>query len=375
MAGPRGRPPNRDKASAPARNVSRYGGYGAQNATRSESGGELCSVLGVRRLRLGAWRATLLRSAFLILSSSEAGLLEHSLAAAAGDGFDDGVVVDNASADATAQVAERHGVRRIGIPRRVPYTEAMNAGLRALDADAVAFLQADTFIEPGYREACLAALEDPEVGAVAPKLLRTEGPAPEDRLPVIDAAGMSLDRRRKNGLVGHGSPAEGYAIPSEAFGADGAAATYRRQTLDDCAIGGEIFDENMPGWGCDADLAWRARLMGWRTRYEPAAVVHHIRTYSPTTRARMSAVDRRTQFRNRYLMMAKNDSAGDLVRDALPLLVYEVLALGYALLREPELLRGYAEAVHRLPGALRRRRVIQARRKGGRVPFGLAPPP
>jgi GT2 family glycosyltransferase len=315
-----------------------------------------------------------MRSAFLILSTSEAGLLEHSLAAATADGFDDGLVVDNASTDATPEVAERHGVRWITLTRRAPYTQAMNAGLRALDADAVALLQADTFIEPGYREACLSALQDPGVGAVAPKLLRTEGPGPEDRLPVIDAAGMSLDRRRKNGLVGHGRLATDYTTAAEAFGADGAAAMYRRQTLDDCALDGEVFDENMPGWGCDADLAWRARLMGWRARYEPGAVVHHIRTYSPTTRARMSGVDRRTQFRNRYLMMAKNDSLAELARDALPLLLYEVLALGYALLRERELLGGYVEAARRMPGALRRRRLIQARRSARRVPFGLEPP-
>lgn len=315
-----------------------------------------------------------MKAAFLILSSSEAPLLEHSLSAALADGFDDGLVVDNASTDATAEVAERHGVRRIELPARVPYTEAMNAGLRALDADAIALLQADTFIEPGYREACLAALDDPQVGSVAPKLLRTEGPSAKDRLPVIDAAGMSLDRRRKNGLVGHGRPAVDYANAAEAFGADGAAAMYRRQALDDGTINGQVFDENMPGWGCDADLAWRTRLMGWRTRYEPAAVVHHIRTYSPTTRARMSATDRRTQFRNRYLMMAKNDSLAELARDALPLLLYEILALGYAVLREPELLRGYVEAGRRLPGALRQRRLIQARRRTRRVPFGLEPP-
>jgi hypothetical protein len=85
-------------------------------------------------------------------------------------------------------------------------------------------------------------------------------------------------------------------------------------------------------------------------------------------------VDRRTQFRNRYLMIAKNDSLADLVRDAGPLLLYEVLAFGYALLREPDLLRGYLEAVSRLPGALRRRRVIQTRRRVRRVPFGMEPP-
>ena len=309
-----------------------------------------------------------------MLSSDEAPLLEHSLPAALAEGFDDGLVIDNGSSDATAALAGRHDVQRLPLPRRLPYTEAMNAGLRRISVDAVALLQADTFVAPGYREVCLRALQRPGVGSVAPKLVRTIGPRAEDRLPVLDAAGMFVDRRRKNGLVGHGRPSSALATPGEAFGADGAAAFYRREALEECAIEHEVFDENMPGWGCDADLAWRARLLGWEARYEPAAVVHHIRSYSPTTRAHSSARDRRTQFRNRYLMIAKNDSVRDLLRDAGPLLVYEVAALGYALLREPELLGGYLEAVRRLPGALRRRREIQRRRRVRRVPFGMQPP-
>jgi len=309
-----------------------------------------------------------------MLSSDEAPLLEHSLAAAMAAGFDDGVVIDNGSTDGTAEIARRHDVALLTLERRLPYNVAMNVALRRMWTDAIALLQADTFIAPGYRAACLEALAEPGVGSVAPKLLRTSGPLMQDRLPIVDAAGMSVDRRRKNSLVGHGQPDRSYSTTAEAFGADGAAAVYRRETLDDCALDHEVFDENMPGWGCDADLAWRARLLGWRSRYEPGAVVHHIRTYSPTTRAHMGASDRRAQFRNRYLMIAKNDSLADLLRDALPLLAYELLALGYAVLREPELLGGYVDAARRLPGALRRRRVMQARRRVGRVPFGMAPP-
>jgi GT2 family glycosyltransferase len=314
------------------------------------------------------------RIGFVMLCSDEGRLLEHSLAAAVSEGFDEALVVDNASSDATGEIADRLKVQRLRLEHRVAYTEAMNAGLARMSADAIALLQADTFVMPGYREACAGPLADPRVGSVAPKLLRTQGPAAGDRLNLIDAAAMSLDRRRKNGLVGHGRDASAYATPADVFGADGAAAIYRRRTLEDCAVEGEVFDENMSGWGCDADLAWRAQLLGWRSRYEPAAVVHHIRTYSPTTRAQTGPLDRRMQFRNRYLMIAKNDSLRDVFRDLGPMLAYELLALGYALLREPELLGGYVEAARRLPRALSQRRVIQARRRVRRVPFGIEAP-
>jgi GT2 family glycosyltransferase len=314
------------------------------------------------------------KTGFVIVSTDEARLLEPALAAALDDGFDEALVVDNASTDETAEIARRREVELVALERRVPYVEAMNIGLRRLSADAIAFLQPDTFIERGYREACVRILaEDAGVGSVAPKLLRATGPSTDGRLALLDAAAMTFDRRRKNSLVGHGRPADEYARPGEAFGADGAAAFYRRVTLDECTIEGQVFDQGMPGWGCDADLAWRARLLGWRSRYEPAAVVHHVRTYSPTTRAQMSAADRRTQFRNRYLMMVKNDSLRGVLRDLGPLVAYEVLALGFALLREPGLLRGYVEAVKGMPHALRWRRSVQAMRREARMPFGLEP--
>ncbi len=315
-----------------------------------------------------------MHTSFVIVCSDEAPLLEHSLRAAVAEGFDDGLVIDNASTDATAEVAARHGTPRLGLDRRVPYTEAMNRGLAAVTSEVVAMLQADTFLAPGYLAAAAERFADPTVGSVAPKLLRALGPGRDEHLPLIDAAAMSLDRRRKNGLVGHGFPEPAYASPAEAFGADGAAALWRLSALRDCMIEGRAFDENMPGWGCDADLAWRAQLLGWRAVYEPAAVVHHVRTYSPTTRAVATPADRRTQFRNRLLMIAKNDAWGDVSCDLGALLAYEGLALGYALLRERELLGGYREALARLPEARRQRAIIQRRRRVARVPFGLEPP-
>lgn len=316
-----------------------------------------------------------MRTSLLLLSTDEAGLLSAALPAAAAQEPDELVVVDNASADATGELAARHGARIVPLDERASYCDAMNAGLAACSGDAVALLQADTFVAPGYLAAALAALAAPGVGSVAPKLVRTLGPGPGERTDQLDTAGMVVDRRRKNNLVGHGTPAGRWSRPAEVFGADGAAALYRRETLEDCAISDEVFDPDLERWASDADVAWRARVLGWRSVYEPAAVVHHVRTYSPSTRETMSVASRRMQFRNRYLMMAKNDSLRELARDAHRVAGYEILALGHVLLRERELLGAYAEAWRRLPAARRRRRQIQARRRARRVPFGLEAQP
>jgi GT2 family glycosyltransferase len=308
-----------------------------------------------------------------ILSTDEAPMLEAALAAAVAQEPDEVVVVDNASADATPELARRAGARLLRLERRLSYAAAMNASISGSHGDLVAFLQADTFVAPGYLEAARAAFADPLVGSVAPKLVRARGPRPEDRLGELDAAGMVVDRRRKNGLVGHGAPASAYARRAVVFGADGAAAVYRRAALDDVAIAGEVFDVDLERWASDADLAWRAHLLGWRCVYEPAALAHHVRSYSPSTRAEMSQASRRMQFRNRYLMIAKNEGR-ELVRDLPFVLGYEVLALGHVLLRERHLLPAYRDAWRRLPAARRRRRAIQEKRVAGRARYGLEAP-
>jgi GT2 family glycosyltransferase len=314
------------------------------------------------------------RTTILLLSVDEAAMLEHSLPAALEQGAEV-VVVDNACTDATADLAARHGAGVLRLEPRHTYAAAINEAIARTGGDAVLLLNADCFLGPGFLAAALQRLAEPGVGSVAPKLLRAGGPGLAAAPEQIDGAAMTIDRRRKNGLVGHAQPRERFAVSGPAFGADGAAALYRRETLVDCALeGGEVLDEDMELWASDADLAWRAQLFGWRCVYEPAAVAHHIRTYSPSTRARISAAHRRLQFRNRYLMIVKNDSPRDLARDAIPLLLYEVLALGFAILRERELLRGYLDAARLLPGARRRRRIVQARRVR-RAPFGLRPRP
>jgi GT2 family glycosyltransferase len=316
-----------------------------------------------------------LSTTVLLISTDRAAELEHSLPAALDQQGADVVVIDNASRDATGELARRHGARHLRLDERVSWAAANNAGVDATNGDVVLLLNADCFLAPGFLATARPRLEEEGVGAVAPKLLRTLGPAPEQRLDAIDAAGMILDRRRKNSLAGHGSPALAFETPGEVFGADGAAALYRRATLEDCRVDGSVLDEAFEKWASDVDLAWRARLLGWKCVYEPRAVAYHVRSYGPSTRGRIPERDRRLQFRNRYLMMAKNDTAA-LARDLHHVLAYEALALGHALLRERHLLRGYREAACLLPAALRRRRAIHGRgRQLAQPPFGLKPRP
>jgi len=288
-------------------------------------------------------------------------------------------VIDNACTDDTAQVAAEAGARILRLQRRASWCAANNAAIAATAAGEVLLLNADCFLAPDFLAHARPRLWEPGIGSVAPKLLRAL--APGRPLAEIDAAGMVLDRARRNNLVGHGEPGERYSRPGLCFGADGAAALYRRELLEDCALDGGPFDETFEKYASDVDLAWRAQLLGWRCAYEPRATAHHVRTYGPSTRAQVDERARRMQFRNRYLMIVKNETASGLVRHSAFIVGYELLAIGHVLLRERHLLCGYREVWRLLPQARRRRRLVHARRgesarRRGRVasaPFGLRP--
>lgn len=309
-----------------------------------------------------------------MLSVDEGHRLERSLPAALIQPGAEVLVVDNACTDGTAALARGAGARALSLRQRLSYAAAINAGLRAVGGtDAVLLLNADCVLAPGFLAAAVPRLAEPGVGSVAPRLLRATGMEEADRLSVIDTAGMTIDRRRKNGLVGHGAPAGAYARAGEAFGPDGACALYRRAALDAVAVEGEVLDESMALWASDADLAWRVRLAGWRCAYEPAATAWHVRFYSPSTRAALPPDHRALQFRNRLLMLAKNATWADLRGDLHRVAGYELLALGHALLRERTLLASYRDAVRLLPVTRRRRTAGGAARRVV-PPFGLRPP-
>lgn len=312
-----------------------------------------------------------MKTTILILSVDEAALLEHSLPAALAQLGARVVVVDNACSDTTVSLCERLGVDVVRLPRRVSYAAAINAGLaQTAGDDAVLLLNADCVLDDGFLTAALRHLAVSGVGSVAPRLIRATGMTPETRLNVLDAAGMTIDHRRKNGLVDHGERVWPGEPARAAFGGDGACVLYRRDVLDACAVGAEVLDEDMALWASDADLAWRAQLQGYGCVYEPAAVAWHKRFYSPTTRAQLAPEHRRLQFRNRLLMIVKNETGRTFLRDGPQILAYELLAFGFAILRERELLRGYADFLRLLGRARERRRVIQPRRvRGRRIPF------
>jgi len=68
------------------------------------------------------------------------------------------------------------------------------------------------------------------------------------------------------------------------FGATAAAALYRRAMIEEISIDGEFFDSDFFVYREDADVAWRAQLMGWKCLYAPHARGYHVRKVLPGNR-------------------------------------------------------------------------------------------
>jgi GT2 family glycosyltransferase len=160
-----------------------------------------------------------------------------------------------------------------------------------------------------------------------------------------------------------GRPATHVEDRIEVFGATGTAAIYRRAMLDD--IGG--FDASYGSYYEDVDVAWRARMRGWRCLVAARAVVHHKHSASF---GHGSASKHYLVGRNRIRTLAKDASRGQLCRSLLLIVAYDSAYVAYAAVRHRTLapLRG------RLQGLAEWRRY---RRSGAtlRTPVQLARPP
>jgi GT2 family glycosyltransferase len=177
------------------------------------------------------------------------------------------VLVDNASTDGSSQlvVTKYPSVRSIQSESNVGFSAGNNIGIRETTGKFIATLNTDTRAEPDYLEKLVAPMQHERVGACAPLMLEMERP------PVVDAAGITVDSFGFAWNIGAGEPASKFSAPREVYGACAGAALYRRELLEQ--IGG--FDDAYFGFYEDADVAWRAHKLGWKTEFVPLARVYH----------------------------------------------------------------------------------------------------
>jgi GT2 family glycosyltransferase len=101
-----------------------------------------------------------------------------------------------------------------------------------------------------------------------------------------------------------------YQRPEEVFAFCGGAVCFRTEALRQAGV----FDDDFFLYYEDTDLSWRLRALGWRIRYQPAAVARHIHSASSVEWSPLFVFH---TDRNRLLMLTKNARAGLAAREVL----------------------------------------------------------
>ncbi len=276
-------------------------------------------------------------------------------------------VADNASVDDTRARLERltRADERVYFPRNHGFSAAHNALIEAGRTEFYLALNPDVVLEPDFIERLVEALRrDPQAGSATGKLLRFSPSGDEADADIIDSTGIlmlpsqrHLDRGADREDIGQ-FPCEEYV-----FGASGAAALYRRTMLEDTKVAEEYFDEDFFAYREDADLAWRAQLLGWSCLYVPDAIARHGRRVTPERRSALPAAINYYGVRNRFLLRLKNQTFGHAVRFFIPALARDLEVIGYVLLREHDSLGALQDVIKLCPRAWAKRRAIMKRRK------------
>jgi GT2 family glycosyltransferase len=176
------------------------------------------------------------------------------------------VVVDNASADDSLQLAKSRGSSAIFLenPSNRGFAAAVNQGFAATSTPCVLLLNPDVYVTPGSIETLERVLDaHPRAGAVG-------GYVNEKYLPRPLATPWTVVRENLGLPVGNTNSSE--------VGQAAAAALLVRREAYDAAHG---FDETFyPAWYEDVDFCRSLRNKGWEVRFARDAEFVHEGGYS-----------------------------------------------------------------------------------------------
>ncbi|HYI22244.1 MAG TPA: glycosyltransferase family 2 protein [Candidatus Limnocylindrales bacterium] len=193
----------------------------------------------------------------------------------------DTVVVDNASGDASPNIARVAGAQVMVNARNLGYARAMNQALRGAHDEFVIALNPDTVPRPRSLEQLIDHLSvNRDVALVVPRLVNPDGSLQPSvhRFPSATLAlvmGLMPMALRK-GRVGRHFWLEGFADPDDSQSIDwaiGAVHVLRRSALVDPD---QPYDERRFMYGEDMALCWDLHQRGWQVVLDPASEVVHF---------------------------------------------------------------------------------------------------
>ena len=167
-------------------------------------------------------------------------------------------VVDNASQDGSADLAEAAGARVVRNADNRGFAAAANQGAALGRAELILFLNPDATLAPAELAKLVRAFDDPSVGAAGPRLVHPDGREQRACWPFPSPV------RTWREALGFASASIDFVV--------GACLLVRRDVFE--RLGG--FDERFWLYGEEADLCRRLRHAGLRVAHVPEAHALHV---------------------------------------------------------------------------------------------------
>jgi GT2 family glycosyltransferase len=258
------------------------------------------------------------------------------------------IVVDNG--DLAGFIRERAPQALVIEPgRNLGFAGAVNRGVAQAKGEWVALVNDDARLEPDALANMLAAgAGQVRIGSVAAQVRFHADPGRVNSAGIeVDSLGVATER-----LAGQPVQEAGAAV--EVFGASGCVALYRTEMLRELGS----LDERFFAYLEDVDLAWRARAAGWTCAYEPRAIAYHHGSASS------GEGSKRKYFlvgRNRVRLLARNATAGQLLRALPGIVLYDSAYVLYAAMADRTLapLRGRISGLRQWRAARRETRELR----------------
>ncbi len=181
--------------------------------------------------------------------------------------FDHVIVVDNASADASREVATRARFHVIDSARNVGFARAVNLGAQHVSGPHFLIMNADVrFLDAAAPQRLGWHLEQPLVGLAAPALILPDRSIQDSARRVPSPLDLVVRR-----FLGRTPDAVRGRDPVDVDWVAAACVAVDRTVFD--SLGG--FSERFFLYFEDVDLGVRVRRAGYRVRYDPTITVQH----------------------------------------------------------------------------------------------------
>jgi len=300
------------------------------------------------------------------------------------------IVLDNHSTDGTVDwlknLKPRNNLRIIFNQENLGFATGHNRIIRESRGKFILCLNQDAVLDRDFiLNAVKTFNQDQKIGSVQGKLYRWQIGIPASQSAreyhvsrIIDTTGLKIFKNRRiinreQGQIDQGK----FEKTEEVFGADGAVAVYRHQALEDVKtpINNQVeyFDEDFFAYKEDVDLAWRLRLYGWKTVYQPKAIAWHDRTAGDSAetnyfliireRMKIGKFGKYLAFKNGRLAQIKNEQVFLLFKHLPRILTKEIASWIYVILFEKYTWKAIKDLFRQAPSAWRKRKIIMARKR------------